>query len=489
VEDSPTPSGTTPEQRERLLGAVWGQLVADAFDGRPEAFHPVEIFTRERRGHGSPPLVGAWSSEIGLLLATLDSLLRDSQPDRVRFDPADQATRFAFWGQGLQYRERRKVNGITGVPPEPLAGSLMRVLPLALVERDVSDNELVEHAYEAATGTDGGLIQAATGSLYALVARKLLSGHEWSEALAISERTLRTIYDADPDSTRMVAALDLSIGRIVTPQAGSAFDTFWFAWDAAASAQDYRETLVRALSHGSGDKPMLCIAGGLAGLRWGVDAIPMEWRARVHARGEIFPIFSDLSKGAPMSPAPAGAHTSETDPMRVYRIDGSDAPSDARWTGKLGMTTLPGAKDLESASRQWRDVRTDASQLASKWGLDCLVLLVEDEELVATRTLSIAIDLGGIELIRYRIAEDGVPQDEHFRELIALMDARMRQHKYVTIASREGLGRAGMVFACLLRQAGLDGPEAIELTRRVRPGAIKTAEQEAFVLNWVPTGR
>ncbi|MNL81577.1 hypothetical protein D3C87_2087370 [compost metagenome] len=53
-----------------------------------------------------------------------------------------------------------------------------------------------------------------------------------------------------------------------------------------------------------------------------------------------------------------------------------------------------------------------------------------------------------------------------------------------------GLGRAGTVASMLLIDTGcaLDGINAIAKVRSVRPGAVETAEQEEFILNWPARG-
>jgi ADP-ribosyl-[dinitrogen reductase] hydrolase len=63
----------------------------------------------------------------------------------------------------------------------------------------------------------------------------------------------------------------------------------------------------------------------------------------------------------------------------------------------------------------------------------------------------------------------------------ALLDAGSN----VLIHCKGGLGRAGMIAARLLVQLGTDPAEAIASVRAVRPGAIQTPNQEA----WVRAGR
>ena len=48
-------------------------------------------------------------------------------------------------------------------------------------------------------------------------------------------------------------------------------DSFWSAWDAFASSGSYRETIERAVGYGNDTDTTAAIAGGLAGIRWGID--------------------------------------------------------------------------------------------------------------------------------------------------------------------------------------------------------------------------
>lgn len=50
-----------------------------------------------------------------------------------------------------------------------------------------------------------------------------------------------------------------------------------------------------------------------------------------------------------------------------------------------------------------------------------------------------------------------------------------------------GLGRAGTVAAVLLVEAGMCAPDAVQLVRGVRPGAIQSGEQERFIADTIPS--
>ncbi|WP_313642674.1 protein-tyrosine phosphatase family protein [Stenotrophomonas sp.] len=65
------------------------------------------------------------------------------------------------------------------------------------------------------------------------------------------------------------------------------------------------------------------------------------------------------------------------------------------------------------------------------------------------------------------------------RELIA--------GRKIVVHCKGGLGRAGTVATMLLLDTGaaLDGDEAIQMARQVRPGAIETSAQEDFIRRWI----
>ncbi len=85
-------------------------------------------------------------------------------------------------------------------------------------------------------------------------------------------------------------------------------------------------------------------------------------------------------------------------------------------------------------------------------------------------------------MVRHPIADGGVPgSPQAMAQVIADVDAGLRQGN-VAIACMAGIGRSGMVAACWLVTRGVPSDAAIaEVRARRHPGAVETAEQEAFV--------
>jgi ADP-ribosylglycohydrolase len=490
---------------DRLAGAVWGHLVGDAV-GVPYEFRAAvgagAVVFGATGTHGQPP--GTWSDDGALMLALLDSLLT------AGFDPADFGHRALDWyrrgaftpdGDGcfdIGNATRAALERLeAGTLPEEAGGtdeyscgngSLMRILPLALVERDIAADVLVEHAHRLSAVTHGHPRVRVACALYVLIARSLLRGHSRSDALGWARRRLREIYAAgsDPDRAVHLAALDHLESWPERAGRGRVWDSFWSAWDAFAGAGSYREAIERAVAYGNDTDTTAAIAGGLAGLRFGLDGIPADWLAGMRGGAIVGKLVDRLVETT-------GRRTSTGSPLRVDWLDPADLPLLERSFSTLGMTFLPGKRASGIAGEHWRDLDADLDWLRDVHGCDVLVLLVEDAELAAfgVARLPAAAAARGIELLRHPIPDGGVPADRPaFRVLLDGVAGRLRVGASVVVACRGGLGRTGLVVACLLRDlAGLDAESAVAITRSHRHGAIETDDQRAFIEAWTPSDR
>ena len=476
---------------DRLAGAGWGHLVGDAV-GVPYEFGPAVPAEKVRFGasgmYGKPP--GTWSDDGALMLALLDSLLAKG------FDTTDQATRALAWYRGTAYTPdgegRFDVGNATsaalerfaegtpaercGLPGKAGNGSLMRILPLALVERETPDEELVDHAHRASRVTHGDHRAHVACALYVLIARELLGGGGGrQQALESAIANLSRFYRSEAFAPEFGEALELLLGHRERAGRGYVVDSFWSAWDAFASADSYEGVIRRAVAYGDDTDTTAAIAGGLAGLYWGIDGIPAEWLAGMRGKEIVWPLVGRLL-------ARQGYRTSD---IRVDWVDLSGVPGLREAKGRLGMTFLPGKRDIGMSGDHWRVLENDVELLRSAHGVDRFVLLVGDDELAVTRVRDVAavMERHGIELVRYPIDDGGVPEDlDSFRALLGdIRAAVVEEGRSVVVACRGGLGRTGTVVASLLREAGLDGDSAIALARESRKGTIENATQEQFV--------
>jgi ADP-ribosylglycohydrolase len=302
--------------QERVAGGLWGLLVGDAL-GVPYEFHPPAALPPQPaiemtppagfpRAHGRVP-PGTWSDDGALALALLASLL-----DCGRLDLADFAQRLIKWYEqgylavdndvfdvGIQTSQAIR-SLLNGVPPHSAGatnerangnGSLMRVLPLALWHTG-DDSELVRDAHTQSLVTHGHLRSQVACAIYCLWARRTLQSapDPWGAAVA----TLRTIYRTDPQAS---AEFEQHIRPDEQPAGqgtGYVVDCLHSARLAVASGTTYEEVVKIAIALGHDTDTTACVAGGIAGLRDGVGAIPARWLNQMRGKELVEPLFEQL---------------------------------------------------------------------------------------------------------------------------------------------------------------------------------------------------
>ena len=289
---------------DRVAGGVWGHLVGDAL-GVPYEFTPAQdigdVAWGHKGAHRQPP--GTWSDDGGLSLALLDSLLS------VGFDPADQAQRFLRWSRGEHYAPgppfdigtttslalRRLDSGVTAEEAGGRAvddngnGSLMRILPIALVNRDAQAGELVTMAMRSSAITHGHARAMVACAVYCLLAQQLLKGQPPTNALDGAFGTARASLPVE-----LHPELEVLETYPIRSGAGYVLDCFWSAYESLRSSDSYRETVTRAVKYGSDCDTTAAVAGGLAGIYWGVRGIPAEWLRNMRGHDIVDPLVRRL---------------------------------------------------------------------------------------------------------------------------------------------------------------------------------------------------
>jgi ADP-ribosyl-[dinitrogen reductase] hydrolase len=284
---------------EKISGGLIGLLVGDAL-GVPYEFHEQDEIpslaeiefnppSGFRRSHSQVP-PGTWSDDGAHALILLASLL-----DRGKVDLADLGSRMIAWYNtgykavdgdvfDVGVQTAQAINRLArGVEAHEAGardvhangnGSLMRVLPLALWHKG-SIAELVADAHQQSLITHGHVRSQICCALYCLWARYTLEDLKdpWREAVV----SLRRVYAKDSKERE---ELEWSIRPDDPPEgAGSGYvvDCLRSArW--ALQAGGYEQVVKAAISLGKDTDTTACVAGGIAGLRDGVNAIPERWR-------------------------------------------------------------------------------------------------------------------------------------------------------------------------------------------------------------------
>jgi ADP-ribosyl-[dinitrogen reductase] hydrolase len=300
---------------KKLQGGLIGLLVGDAL-GVPYEFCPPErIPSKEsvefrapsefqRAHYGVPP--GAWSDDGAQALCLLDSLI-----DCGQLNPNDLSKRLLRWYLEGYWAVDKRIfdvgthtsrvleairNGMPALEAGALGheargnGSLMRSLPLALWHQG-TDAELVADAQLQSRVTHGDIYCQVCCALYCLWARRFLEeAHEpWISAVA----SLREIYTKDSHHREV---LELAIYPDRPPQGkgtGYVVDCLNSA-RLALEAGTYEQVVKTAISLGNDTDTTACVAGGIAGIREGVDGIPERWRNQLRGQEILQPLMSLL---------------------------------------------------------------------------------------------------------------------------------------------------------------------------------------------------
>lgn len=178
--------------------------------------------------------------------------------------------------------------------------------------------------------------------------------------------------------------------------------------------------------------------------------------------------------------------TSTTDPLRIASLALGHRGS------RVGLTLCPGkhARSLLAGPTWARDLSADV-QVIKAWGAAAVLTLIEPEELLALQVadLGAVVRSAGMAWRHQPICDGHAPDATFMRHWPALRSdllALVQQGGSVLVHCRGGLGRAGTVAALLAIETGMAPAAAIAAVRAIRPGAIETAVQEAFVMAYKP---
>ena len=250
-----------------LRDIVYGAAVGDAL-GVPYEFCGRGSFECEGMdsggAHGQP--AGTFSDDTSMMLATCDSI----RANRGRIDCEDMRRRFCEWAFKGEYAVDGVVfdigstvstalfegHGCAGVRSNG-NGSLMRIAPLALT--DASDDEVravsaITHAHEVST---------ESCVAYVHVLRDLAAGASVIEATGGV-----SVFDYE-------FVPDIPISEVNS--GGYVLHTLDAALWCLANTASYRECVLTAVNLGSDTDTTACVAGALAGARYGCGSIPAEW--------------------------------------------------------------------------------------------------------------------------------------------------------------------------------------------------------------------
>ena len=294
---------------------VMGVVIGDAlgcpvqFESREEvAAHPVTGM----RGNGTFHLpVGSWTDDSSLTLALLESIrrldaidLQDIMDNFVKWLDNGEFTPYGYAydiGRGTMQgirkykREKNPLQCGGGDEWNNGNGSLMRILPACLfcVEKKLSDADAVRTIHQIGSLTHAHpRINIACGLYYFMVKAVLEEEGSLRERLQSGLSHGFSFYKregADQENVAFYDRLrDLSVFAKTPDEAirssGYVVDALEAAVWSLINADAFDAVLLKAVNLGDDSDTVGAIAGGLAGLYYGYDAIPKDWLQAIQRR-------------------------------------------------------------------------------------------------------------------------------------------------------------------------------------------------------------
>ena len=294
---------------DRPLALILGVAVGDALGVPVEFKKRGTFYVTDMQGYGTHNQpAGTWSDDTSLTLALADGLL----PDEVNLEGI--AYRFTDWYDDAAYTPHGKVFDVGNATAEAIKrlkkdvapekaggtgerdngnGSLMRIAPLTFymfgireaeerfrIVRDVSS---LTHAHEWSV---------AGCYIYVEMLNKLRMGRKKKAAYAeLREDFARGVpFISKAALGKFVRILENDISTLPEEEirsSGFVIDTLEAAFWCFMTTDNYKDAVLKAVNLGDDTDTTGAVTGALAGLAYGLDSIPQEWREQLAAYDEV----------------------------------------------------------------------------------------------------------------------------------------------------------------------------------------------------------
>lgn len=207
-------------------------------------------------------------------LATTDALMRIEQGT-----PAEQA------GGGDEYS-----NG---------NGSLMRILPAGLRFKSKPLQSFADHLEKVSAITHGHARSKMACVFHGLMVRQLLLGWRLQSALDSARAEFTSCYQQSSEFSTFRHILEDDLGSV--PEAeivstGYVLHTLYASLWCLLTTRTFEECVLKAVNLGGDTDTMGCVAGGLAGVNYGLGAIPEKWLRAMARYDEVDALFSRFAQ-------------------------------------------------------------------------------------------------------------------------------------------------------------------------------------------------
>lgn len=310
-------------EQDQLLGGLYGLLIGDAV-GVPYEFKRSSDIPAVEEIDMVPPVnfkkgwmkawsnipTGTWSDDGALSLCLLEALMQ-GRVTQERIDTfVNKALRWKNEGYLAVDNNRFDIGNQTNAALtaiesglrsdyfDPIEadensngnGSLMRTLPVALFYTNkVEVVEMVEMAGLQSHITHPHQRSKLCCMMYALIARNLLLQQSKQKAINNAVQWMTEVFHDDAEWSIVVNGENYEARGT-----GYVVDSLWSAIAVFLQGDSFEHTVRLAVKLGNDTDTTACIAGGLAGIVYGVTSFSEEWIDQLREKETVIPIAREL---------------------------------------------------------------------------------------------------------------------------------------------------------------------------------------------------
>ena len=289
----------------KVKDGITGLVIGDAL-GVPVEFNSRESLTKnpitKMEGYGTynmPP--GTWSDDSSMTIATMASIV-----NRQAIDYDDIMSEFLEWiekGKYTQYNDtfdfgNTTLHGIMNYKhgSEPIFcggaterdngnGSLMRILPLAFIP-DIN-YETIENISGL---THRHMRSKIACVLYVEIAKSMLENDlTIDEHIDLACDKIKEHYKGSEELTHFYRIFNDELDDVDTIKSGGyVIDTFESVIYCLKTTDNFKDAVLKAVNLGGDTDTVGAICGGLAGIFYGFESIPIDWINTIPKINQVF---------------------------------------------------------------------------------------------------------------------------------------------------------------------------------------------------------
>jgi len=298
--------------KNKVLDGIFGLCVGDAL-GVPVEFKSRNYLEKnpvaDMIGYGTynqPP--GTWSDDSSLTFCLLESLCNGYNLNNIAQLFCNWLYR-AYW---TPYNEVFDVGRTTRMALEKIRngespnnsgeygeynngnGSLMRILPIAFLLKNKPDDYKISIINEVSAITHSHEISLIACGIYIEYALNLLNGFDKMESYENMIQFVKNNYYTDIkyriwlDKFDRILSSDISqLTEKDINSSGYVIDSLEASLWSFINSKDYKESVLKAVNLGEDTDTIGAITGGISGIYYGFENIPIEWVNKIARKDDI----------------------------------------------------------------------------------------------------------------------------------------------------------------------------------------------------------